>query len=208
MLNYIVYLRAFACLLITNSHYKNIYPLDFLSFGGGFGVAIFYLISGFLLYPKIVNDKNFLKWYGKKVGRLYCSWWLFLLLRFLYGSLNHVKTYKDFFQVFIFPTTWFVASMVILYGVYYWIVKLTRVNYEKKIIRIFILLNVFFLITFILRPNIASWSLSTMKVENFALETPSLIMQIIWLECMLVGATLRKRKTQISTLSATVLFVG
>lgn len=36
-------------MFIANSHFKGVYPTDLLSFGGGFGLALFYMISGFLL---------------------------------------------------------------------------------------------------------------------------------------------------------------
>lgn len=35
MLHYIELLRAFATVLVANSHFKGVYPNDILSFGGG-----------------------------------------------------------------------------------------------------------------------------------------------------------------------------
>ena len=49
MIQFIEVLRAIATALIANSHFKGVYPTDLLSFGGGFGLALFYMISGFLL---------------------------------------------------------------------------------------------------------------------------------------------------------------
>lgn len=72
MIQFIEVLRAIATALIANSHFKGVYPTDLLSFGGGFGLALFYMISGFLL-ANIKRSTKFTEWYFKKVARLYIS---------------------------------------------------------------------------------------------------------------------------------------
>ena len=63
----IILLRALACLLIINSHCREIYPIPFLAVGGGHGNAIFFVISGFCL-ARINN--NFTMWYGRRLKRI------------------------------------------------------------------------------------------------------------------------------------------
>ena len=61
MYSFIELLRALAVLLITNSHFDGVYPWD-ISWGGCPGVAIFCLISGFLLVNG-GSDHNFFPWW-------------------------------------------------------------------------------------------------------------------------------------------------
>ena len=46
MIAFIEVSRAIATAFIANSHFKGVYPTDILSFRGGFGLALFYMISG------------------------------------------------------------------------------------------------------------------------------------------------------------------
>ena len=45
----IVYLRVIATFLITNSHFKNIWPISALASGGLLGDILFFAISGYCL---------------------------------------------------------------------------------------------------------------------------------------------------------------
>lgn len=78
MLSYIEFLRAFATVLVANSHFKGVYPNDIFSFGGGFGLGIFYLISGYLL-ANIKPNTSFPKWYSKN--------WCAYMFRWFYQRL-------------------------------------------------------------------------------------------------------------------------
>lgn len=52
---FIIVLRALSALIITNSHYNNIYPLEIIANGGLLGDVLFFAISGFA-FPS--PDKN------------------------------------------------------------------------------------------------------------------------------------------------------
>lgn len=84
MFYFIEYLRAIATLLVANSHFKGVYPNDILSFGGGFGLALFYMISGFLL-ANIQNDTKLYKWYLPKLMRLYIPLFIVRIIEIIVG---------------------------------------------------------------------------------------------------------------------------
>ena len=49
MFEFVIYLKALATILITNSHFDTIYPISQLSMGGSIGNSIFFCVSGFCL---------------------------------------------------------------------------------------------------------------------------------------------------------------
>ena len=49
MFEFVIYLKALATILITNSHFDTIYPISQLSMGGSIGNSIFCWVSGFCL---------------------------------------------------------------------------------------------------------------------------------------------------------------
>lgn len=49
MFEFIIYLKALATMLITNSHFDTIYPISQLSMGGSIGNSIFFWVSGYCL---------------------------------------------------------------------------------------------------------------------------------------------------------------
>ena len=49
MFEFVIYLKALATILITNSHFDTIYPISQLSMGGSIGNSIFFWVSGFCL---------------------------------------------------------------------------------------------------------------------------------------------------------------
>ena len=113
---FIFILKAIACLLITNSHCRNIYPFYFLAIGGGFGNAIFLLVSGYCLaYPKL----KFKNWYPTRLKRLMIPMTfvgliaIFLNLQEL-SSIGFLSSLK-----WIIDKYWFVFAIIIYYPVYY-----------------------------------------------------------------------------------------
>lgn len=191
MLLFIEVLRTIAVLLIFNSHLKGVYPTDILSFGGGFGLALFYMLSGYLLSG--INQKTrFFKWYSKRIIRLYIPLVIFEVIKFIFG-FTKITCFQDFFKAFIFPTYWFVASMIILYAVYYLFVKYIYNRYGKKAIStILVICFTLFLIFYISRSPLGLFSLQSLKVSDvFSVESPYLISQLIWFSSMLVGLSVK-----------------
>ena len=58
MYAFVELLRAVAVLLITNSHFDGVYPWN-ISWGGCPGVALFFVITGFLLKKSVGKGNLF-----------------------------------------------------------------------------------------------------------------------------------------------------
>ena len=50
-----------------------------------------------------------------------------------------------------------------------------------------------YLALFLVKPGVASFSLESLRIQEFSIETPYVISQIIWLQCMLIGFYLRQK---------------
>ena len=126
-------IRFIATVLITNSHYDDLYPqgYSFLSTGGMIGNALFFWVSGYTLYfsLKKVNNGggggNSIYWFLRRFMRIYPSLWIFLLFLLCIGS--PVK-WQDFF----ISTYWFINAIVICYVLYFFYVR-SFLKYGKYI---------------------------------------------------------------------------
>lgn len=119
MIEYATFLRALAAILITNSHYIGVYPINIIASGGLLGDVIFFALSGFVLAN---IRENFISWYKKRLIRIYPSIWIitlvYLVLGFYTLGNGSISSY------FIYPTYYhFIASIVMLYIPYYLIAK-------------------------------------------------------------------------------------
>lgn len=192
MIQFIEVLRATATALIANSHFKGVYPTDLLSFGGGFGLALFYMISGFLL-ANIKPGTKLTEWYFKKVARLYIPLIILKGIEIIVGYLK-VDTVEQFIREFVFPASWFGASMLILYLLYYGIVKELYLKSSIGVIRIIHVIDLaIFLLLFITKNGIGMFSLETLTIaDTFSVETPYMISLSIWVSSMLAGFEVRK----------------
>jgi len=119
MLFFIDCLKALATCLITNSHYTGIYPTDLIANGGLIGDILFFAVSGYCLYEV---RTTFIRWYSKRIFRCYLSVVLITALYLLLGFYT-LEEHPIFWWI-VYPTTYhFIASIVILYIPYYWIMK-------------------------------------------------------------------------------------
>lgn len=196
MLYFIEYLRAVATALIANSHFKGVYPNDIFSFGGGYGLALFFMISGYLLV-NIHSDTRFIPWFGKKLLRLYVPLYIVRVIELVLGNTG-ISSIRDFVINFIFPGSWFGGSLIIMYILYFILVKYwLKGEQDNKALIIIGVAALSYIVLFIFKPEIASFSMQTMKVEKtFGVETPYLLTQFIWLSCMIIGYWLRVRKPE------------
>ena len=62
MFEFVIYLKALATILITNSHFDTIYPISQLSMGGSIGNSIFFGYLGFVF--RILKAEGQLSWTG------------------------------------------------------------------------------------------------------------------------------------------------
>ena len=115
---FIILLRALSALIITNSHYNNIYPLEIIANGGLLGDVLFFAISGFCLTPP---RQKFVQWYRRRIIRIYCPVWIITTFYLLCDAYS-VSTWGDIVKLFCFPTYYhFVGSIILLYIPFYFI---------------------------------------------------------------------------------------
>ena len=123
-------LRAIAALLVLNSHYGSVYPIK-LSIGAELGVAIFFILSGFLL-SSINTNTQFIPWILKKELRLFVPYYLWKIVRLLFNQIS-VDSFKSFLTNFLSPTgIWFSIWISVLYVVYYVYIKYVYKKWGKN----------------------------------------------------------------------------
>ena len=127
MMPFITFLRALAAMLITNAHYTGVYPTDLIANGGLLGDVLFFAVSGYCLY----NIKlSFPKWYLKRIIRIFPALWIMTSIYLLTG--NYSLSEHNILWWMIFPTYYhFVASIILLYIPYYFIIKYKKISGEK-----------------------------------------------------------------------------
>ncbi len=117
----ISFLRALAAIIITNAHYQDIYPLEIIANGGLLGDVIFFAVSGFCLYQ---TKMKFGEWYLKRIIRVYPAVVIVSVVYMLLSFYAFPASLGDFVRWFLYPTEYhFVASIVILYIPYYFVVS-------------------------------------------------------------------------------------
>jgi len=120
-------LKALACLLIANFHSDLTFPdqLNMLAFGGDLGNNIFFLISGFTIWPSVdrtVRGEEF-QWYKKRFVRIAPMVGAFYIAEWVAGNIV-IRSLRDAFYHFVFPTIyWFTGAILIMYAVFYVVEK-------------------------------------------------------------------------------------
>ena len=111
-------LKVFACLLITNSHCRAIYPLYFLAIGGGHGNGLFFIVSGFLLGNIRLP---FGAWMKKRVLRILPVTLLFAAFSvFVTDGLSYYSSLGIWNAcATIINKYWFAAAIMLFYPIYY-----------------------------------------------------------------------------------------
>ena len=149
---FIVFLRALAACLITNSHYVSIYPISLLANGGLLGNIIFFAVSGFCL-SNIKNEhslKGFIQWYSKRIIRIYPPMVISTLVLLGIGYYQ-ITELKGILYWFIFPTAYsFISAIILLYIPFFYFVSLPNVKYiiRKLMLIVFIIALIIYLFIF------------------------------------------------------------
>lgn len=182
MIFYITVLRAIAAILITNAHYNNVYPIEVIANGGLLGDVIFFSVSGFCLYN--LKD-SFFKWYKKRLIRIYPAVWIITIAYLLIGfyTLNEM----NIFQYFIYPTYYhFIASIVVLYILYYVIIKNSKLNNHILIVMIgcFVIQMIIYLLFY----DKTYYHIDTVREP---------MIRFLFMEAMLLGAYFRKNEIKL-----------
>ena len=129
MYYFINYLRTIATILITNSHYLHIWPIEDLAAGGLLGNILFFATSGFCLFN---IKENLGKWYLKRIVKIYPVMITFTLFAVLIGDYS-LANGKDAVGLFLYPTNYiFLVWLMLCYVVFYVVAWLSK-KYEKTV---------------------------------------------------------------------------
>lgn len=137
MVEFIIWLKALAALLITNSHLCNVYPDGDLANGGLLGNLLFFAISGYCLYNVRIN---FISWYLRRLVRIYPALWFTSAICIFIG-LYPCHDWHQILSFFLYPTYYhFIASILLLYIPFYFSAKIIgKTKRPGKHIMLFIL---------------------------------------------------------------------
>ena len=204
MFQFINYLRFIATVLITNSHFGEIWPISALATGGLLGNIIFLAVSGFLLY----NIKlNFPKWFLKRFLRVYPVMAIFTLIVSLCGFYS-LKSISDAIRLFIYPTNYiFIVWLILCYCLFY------LIAYADKKINNFLEISMGVLFGLWVLTYVVFCDKSAYTVDNVS--EPFIL--FLYMESMLLGALFKKHSGKLgvfklykpfATAIALVLYFG
>lgn len=174
-------IKAIAALLIINSHFDSLYPIKALATGGAIGNALFFCVSGFLLYP---IKRDFKSWITPKLLTLYIPTLPLVVLSLLTikrGELSRL----GFIQCFIWPTVfWFVGAIVLFYILYY---LLRKIETTKQFTILFIILSIIYAAYYLLFLDTSEW-----VIESSGLNTTEGYFKLIYyFAIMMMGKRFR-----------------
>lgn len=189
MFEFVNYLKLIATILITNSHFGDIWPVSAMASGGLLGNIIFFAVSGYLLFN---IKESFPKWFSKRFLRVYpvmAAFTLFAVAIGLYG----LNSLSDAFRLFIYPTNYvFLVWLVICYVAFY-IVAYTDKKKGKIIEISFATVMLIWVVSYVFVYDKTSYSIDNVS-EPFIL--------FLYFESMLLGALFRKQKDRFGKFSA------
>lgn len=175
-------LRALAAVLITNSHYTNVYPISIIANGGLLGDILFFAVSGYCLYNIRLN---FWKWYKKRISRIYPSV-IVVTVVYILGKFYYYSGIKGLFNLLIYPTKYhFVASIMILYIIYYFIIVLARKYSNITIDRVFFLTIIIQFIIYVFLYDKSYYHIDSVYEP---------MIRFLFFEAMLIGAKFNESK--------------
>lgn len=180
--NFVVYLKVIACLLITNSHCGDIYPISLLAIGGSWGNAIFFILSGYCL-ANIKND--FVTWYIRRIKRLIPSLIIMILVSVFITDGIQFFSDKNLFDILIYFLNkyWFVSAILIMYVFYYCIMKITDVTKIYVVIGMLLLVYLYIYVFFTDK--------TVYSIEPYGL---ALLKCLVYFLILLIGGIIRKKK--------------
>lgn len=125
-----VWLRAIACILITNHHLENLYPsgLQALAFGGYFGDCLYFVISGYCLAGCVYD--GFGRFAQKRLLRVYLP--VLLYMPFLVAAKGIPSPRWEI--IMPLTTYHFVPSILTLYPLFYFCTWLNERKVEFRVL--------------------------------------------------------------------------
>ena len=214
MIVFITWLRCLAAMLITNAHYTGIYPTDLIANGGLIGDILFFCVSGYCLTNLRVG---FFRWYGKRLSRILpvvvIITGIYLIIgsydfsiyaagteqTLLYRALTAFGiSYPKWLSWFIYPTYYhFVASILVLYVPYYWILKNKHTREHIPVVMGVIL--ALYIAIYVLIYDKSYYHIDTVR-EPF--------IRFLFMESMLLGAWFKLNDEKMRNKGHSLLYAG
>jgi len=195
MIVFINYLKFAATVLITNSHFGDIWPISALASGGLLGNIIFFAVSGYLLFN--IKD-GFPKWFSKRFFRVYPAMAAFTLIAVAMGEYS-LNSFSDAFKLFIYPTNyvflvWLVVCYCVYYGIMYMYIHFVNKNGKNSS---FIEITMLIILAAWITVYVLFCDKSVYSVDNVS--EPFIL--FLYIESMLLGAFFRKNKERFERFS-------
>lgn len=135
-------LRAFAIILVINSHMDPFYPIAVMGTGGAIGNSLFFMLSSFgLLLSEKSRPQRFVDYLVKRVKRIYPVYWLVMVLLMLPIGIHYFFNNPALFEIlagsFRFtsplefganlfyppPAFWFLQALMLYYVVGFFFIR-------------------------------------------------------------------------------------
>lgn len=187
MIFFITFLRALAACLITNSHYEGVYPTEIIANGGMIGDILFFAVSGYCLYNVRydLSPKGFMKWYGKRIWRIYPPMLIVTAVYMLAGYYSLEDNTALWF--YVFPTAYhFVASIMLLYIPFFFIVKPEAL--KSRIPAVMAMLAAAWLTVYLTVYDRSTYHIDTLREP---------MIRFLFMESMLLGAWFRRNDSRL-----------
>lgn len=182
MVFFITCLRALAACLITNAHYTGIYPIEIIANGGLIGDVLFFAVSGYCLY----NVKtSFPRWYGKRIFRVYPPVLIITAIYIGLGFYNLDEHSAGWW--FFYPTYYhFVASIIVLYIPFYFIMKVRFLR--DHLLPTMGTIAIIWLLVYFTVYDKSYYHIDTVREP---------MIRFLFMECMLLGALFRQNDEKV-----------
>lgn len=184
---FITVLRALAACFITNAHYTGIYPNDIIANGGLIGDVLFFAVSGYCLYniKYELSLKGFGLWYGKRIWRIYPPVLIMTAVFMMLGAYKLAD--HGLMWWYFYPTYYhFVASIIVLYIPFFFIMKIEKL--KKNIVYIMLFIAIIWLIIYIFVYDKSYYHIDTVREP---------MIRFLFMESMLLGAYFRNNDSKI-----------
>ena len=194
MFEFINVLKAIGALLITNSHFDNLYPIAALSIGGSLGNVCFFLAAGYCLSNKISSrGGTLINWMYSRAKRIYPALWIAITLFAVVGEIT--LTWNNLLTYYLFPynSFWFISAIMICYLLMYYVVKYFD---DRLWIVECVVIAIYFVFYF-----------SYLDLTKWSVEGPDFFKYIFYFGVMNLGYVLKKKKDYIAQIDKKKLFV-
>ena len=150
-----------------------------MQIGGLLGDVIFFAVSGFCLFN--IKD-GFFKWYKKRIIRIYPKVWIMTTIYLIMNLYTLEK--MNIFSYYIYPTYYhFIGSIIILYVLYYLIIRVKILN--ENILKILINVSIIQLICYVFIYDKSYYHIDVVREP---------MIRFLFFQAMLLGAWFRLNK--------------